>query len=62
MDEYRSGTLATDDMTEVRVYIPSVWIYRRGTCTKPSYTTYISHNHMLQMRADEASDDLFETV
>ena len=21
MDEYRSGTLATDDMTEVRVYI-----------------------------------------
>ena len=24
MDEYRSGTLATDDITEVRVYISSI--------------------------------------
>ena len=61
MDEYRSGILATDDITEVRVYISSMWIYRRGLCTATSYNTYISHNHKLQMRTDEASDDLFET-
>ena len=61
MDEYRSGTLATDDMTEVRVYISSMWIYRRGLCTTTSHTTYISHNHKLQIRTDEASGDLFAT-
>ena len=62
MDEYRSIILTTDDMTEVRVYISSVWVYRRGSCTTTSYTTYTSHNHKLQMRADEASDSLFETA
>ena len=61
MDEYRSGILATDDITEVRVYISPMWIYRRGLFTATSYNTYISHNHKLQMRTDEASDDLFET-
>ena len=48
-DEYRCGILATDDMTEVRVYISSIWIYRRGLCTTTSDTTYTSHNHKLQM-------------
>ena len=61
MDEYRSGILATDDITEVRVYISSMMIYRRGPCTTTSYTTYISHNHKLQMRTDVAFDGLFET-
>ena len=61
MDEYRSGILATDDMTEVRVYISSIWIYRRGLCTTTSDTTYISHNLKLQICTDEATDDLFET-
>ena len=61
MDEYRSGTLATDDITEVRVYISSMMIYRRGQCTITSYTTYISHNLKLQMCTDEASDDLLVT-
>ena len=49
MDEYRSGILATDDITKVRVYMSSMMIYRRGPCTTTSYTTYISHNHKLQM-------------
>jgi hypothetical protein len=62
MDEYRSGILATDDMTEVRVYISSMLIYGRGLCTTTSYTTYIPHNYKLQMRTDDASDDLFETA
>ncbi len=53
MDEYRSGILATDDIPEVRVYISSMWIYRRGLCTTTSRTTYISHNHKLQMCTDE---------
>ena len=53
MDEYRSGILATDDITEVRVYISSMMIYRGGPCTTTSYTTYISHNHKLQMRPNE---------
>ena len=61
MDEYRCGILATDDITEVRVYISSMLIYGRDLCTTTSYTTYISHNHKLQMRTDEVSDDLFET-
>ena len=59
MDEYRSGILATDDITEVRVYISSMMIYRRGQCTITSYTTYISHNHKLQMCTGRASGDLF---
>ena len=53
MDEYRSGTLATDGMTEVRVYISSMWIYRRGLCTTSSHTTYKLHNHKLQICTDE---------
>ena len=53
MDDYRSGILATGDITKVRVYISSIWIYRRGLCTTTSYTTYISHNHKLQMCPDE---------
>ena len=61
MNEYRCGILTTDDITEVRVYISSMWIYRRGLCATTSYTTYISHNHKLQMRTDEAFNDLFET-
>ena len=61
MDEYRSGTLATDAITKVRVYISSMWIYRRGLCTTTSHTTYISHNHKLQMCPDEASVDLVVT-
>ena len=61
MDEYRGGILAADDITKVRVYILSIWIYRRGLCTTTSYTTYISHNHKLQMRTDEAFDGWFET-
>ena len=58
MDEYRSGILATDDITEVRVYISSISIYRRGMCTTTSYTTYISHNHKLQMCPDEELVDM----
>ena len=61
MDEYRSGILATDDITEVRVYISSIWKYRRGLCTTTSYTTYISHNHKLQICPDEAFVDLVVT-
>ena len=53
MDEYRSGILATNDITKVRVYISSIRIYRRGLCATTSYTTYISHNHKLQMCTDE---------
>ena len=59
MDEYRSGALATDDMTEVRVYISSMLIYRRGLCTTTSDTTYISHNHKLQICTGRATGDLF---
>lgn len=59
--EYRCGLLAADDLTEVRVYISSIWIYRRGLCTTTSYTTYMSHNHKLQRCKDEASGDLFAT-
>ena len=58
MDEYRCGILATDDMTEVGVYISSMLIYRRGLCTTTSHTTYKSHNHKLQMCPGEAFDDL----
>ena len=54
MDEYRSGILATDDITEVRVYMLSIWIYRRGLCTTTSYTTFRSHNHKYQMCTDDA--------
>ena len=60
-DEYRSGILATDDITEVRVYISSMMIYRRGLCTITSHTTYISHNHKLQICTDAASGGLFAT-
>ena len=60
-DEYRSGVLAADGITEVRVYISSIWICRRGLCTTTSYTTYTSHNHKLQICTYEATDDLFET-
>ena len=59
--DYRSGVLAADDITEVRVYISSIWIYRRGLCIETSYTTYISHNHKLQMCPDEAFIDLTVT-
>ena len=59
--DYRSGILATDDITEVRVYISSMVIYRRGPSTTTLYTTYTSHNHKLQMFTDETSGDLFET-
>ena len=58
MHDYRSGILATDDITKVRVYISSIWIYRRGLCTTTSYTTYISHNHKLQMCPDEEFVDM----
>ena len=61
MDEYRGGILATDDITEVRVYISSIWIYRRDLCTTTSYTTFIPHNHKLQMCTDAATGDLFVT-
>ena len=61
MDEYRSGILATDVITEVRLYISSIWIYRRGPCTTSSYTTYISLTHKLQMRTDEAFFNFLET-
>ena len=61
MDEYRGGILAADDITKVRVYILSIWIYRRGLCTTTSYTTYVAHNHKLLMCPDEASGDLFDT-
>ena len=61
MDEYRCGILATDGITEVRVYISFMLIYRRDLCTTTSYTTYISHNHKLQMRTDEATGDLIAT-
>ena len=61
MDEYRCDILAADDITEVRVYISSMWIYRRGSCTTTSDTIYISHNHKLQICTDEATGDLFET-
>ena len=61
MDEYRSGILATDDITEVRVYISSTCIYRRGLCTTTSYTTYTSHNHKLQICPNEAFVDLVVT-
>ena len=57
-DEYCSGILATDDITEVRVYISFMLIYRRGSCTTTSYTTNISLTHKIQMRTDEASGDL----
>ena len=62
VDEYCSGILATDDITEVGVYISSMFIYRRGLCTTTSETIYTSHNHKLQLRTDEAFDDLFETA
>ena len=53
MIEYRSDILATDDILEVRVYMSSSWMYRSGLRTTTSYTTYISHNHKLQMCTDE---------
>ena len=49
IDEYRNDILATDDMTEVTVYISSILMYRRDLCTTTSYITCISHNHKLQM-------------
>ena len=61
MDEYRCGILATDDMTEVGVYISSMLIYRRGLCTTTSYTTYTTHNHKLRMCPDGAFVDLVVT-
>ena len=61
MDEYCRGTLATDGITEVRVYISSTSIYRRGMCTTTSYTTYRSHNHKHQMCPDDAFLDLVVT-
>ena len=62
VDEFRRGILAADDMTEVGVYISSMFIYRRGLCTTTFETIYTSHNHKLQLRTDEAFDDLFETA
>ena len=61
MDDSRSGILAIDDMTEVRVYISSIWTYRRGLCTTTSYATFISHNYKLQMCTDEAIVDMTVT-
>ena len=61
MDDYRSGILAADDIHEIRVYISSIWIYRRDLCTETSYTICISHNYKLQMCPDEASVDLVVT-
>ena len=61
VDDYRSGILATDDVHEIRVHISFIWIYRRGLCTTTSYTTYVSHNHKLQMCPDEESGDLLVT-
>ena len=61
MDEYRCDILDTDGITEVRVYISFMLIYRRDLCTTTSYTNYISHNHKLQMRTDETFNDLFAT-
>ena len=61
MIEYRNDVRATDDMTEVEVYVSSTWMYRRGLSTNTSYITNVSHNCKLQMRTDEASDDLFAT-
>ena len=53
MDVYRSGILATADIPKLRVYISSIWMYRRGSCTITSYTTNISQNHKLQMCPDD---------
>ena len=61
MDKYHCDILAIDDITKVRVYISSLWIYRRDLCTKTLYTTNTSNNHKLQMCKDEESGDLFET-
>ena len=61
MDDYRSGILATDDIPEIRVYISFIWMYRRGLCTTTSFTTFISHNHKLQMCTDEAVVDVTVT-
>eukprot|EP00986_Skeletonema_menzelii_P017821 scaffold22293_cov116-Skeletonema_menzelii.AAC.2 len=61
MLEYRSDTRATDDFPEVRVYMSSIWIYRRGLTTITSYITYASHNYKLQMCPDEAFVDIAVT-
>ena len=61
MIEYRNDVRATDDMTEVEVYISSTWIYRRGLSTNTSYITYVSHNYKLQMCPDEAFVDMAVT-
>ena len=58
VDEYRCGILVIDDMTEIRVYISSMVIYRRGLCTTTSDTIYTSYNHKLQMCSDDAFLDL----
>ena len=61
MDDYRSGILATDDIPEIKVYISFIWMYRGGLCTTTSFTTFISHNHKLQMCTDEAVVDVTVT-
>ena len=61
MLEYRSDTRATDDLPEVRVYMSSIWIYRRGLTAIISHITYLSHNYKLQMCPGEALVDMAVT-
>ena len=61
MIEYRNDVRATDDMTEVEVYISSTWMYRRGLSTNTSYITYVSHNYKLQMCPEEVFVDMAVT-
>eukprot|EP00986_Skeletonema_menzelii_P018130 scaffold25477_cov108-Skeletonema_menzelii.AAC.1 len=58
---YRSDTRATDDLPEVRVYMSSIWIYRRGLTAIISHITYSSHNYKLQMCPGEAFVDMAVT-
>ena len=59
--EYRGDIQVTDGTPEVRVYMLSIWLYRRGLTTITSYITYKSHNYMLQMCPDEAFVDMAVT-
>ena len=58
MLEYCSDTRATDDFPEVRVYMSSIWIYRRGLTIIISHITSVSHNYKLQMCPGEAFVDM----
>eukprot|EP00986_Skeletonema_menzelii_P008603 scaffold3679_cov128-Skeletonema_menzelii.AAC.4 len=59
--EYRGDIQVTDGKPEVRVYMLSIWLYRRGLTTITSYITYASHNYKLQMCPDEAFVDMAVT-